>query len=141
MLEKLSVTQKAIIIGVVVFIVACLVIGGVVAIVVSTSKVNAPAGTAKTDSFTFTATLNGVVVADPANINLPAGFIGDSSTVVYTITSTANQAITVNAVTTAGTLDKSSISLPANGNTGTISLTVALTGIAQVITVSFTSSP
>jgi hypothetical protein len=137
---KLSYGQKTLLIGVAIALVAFALIGIGTAAYLSTSKVNVPAGTVKSDTYTYSATLNGVAVNDPANINVAAGFVGDVSTVVYTVTSTANQAITVNAVASAGTLDKPSLSLPSSGNMGTFTLTVALTASAQIINVSFSST-
>jgi hypothetical protein len=136
----LSTTQKTILIGIVISLIVSVLIGITTAAYLSTSKVNVPAGTVKSDTYTYTATLNGVTVNDPANINVAAGFVGDVSTVVYTVTSTANQPITVNAVASAGNLTPPSLSLPSTGNTGTFTLTVALTAVAQIVNVNFSST-
>ena len=131
-----------IIIGFTILTVVMLFASAAVASYISTSKVNIPVGTAKTDSFTYTATLNGTVVADPANINIPVSFVGDTDIIVYTVTSTANQPITVNAIVpTGGTLDKSSVTLASNGATGTFTLTVTVAASAQTVNVNFSSNP
>ncbi len=92
-----------------------------------------------TDTFTVTATMNGTVQSTPLNINL-AGPIyqGDSYVIVYSITSTANQPLTVsetNSITGAtASWDKTSVTLAANGNTATMTLTVSPTSAGQIVT-------
>lgn len=92
-----------------------------------------------TDTFTVTATMNGTVQSTPLNINL-AGPIyqGDSYVIVYSITSTANQPLTVsetNSITGAtSSWDKTSVTLAANGNTATMTLTVSPTSAGQIVT-------
>jgi hypothetical protein len=131
----LSTKQKTILIFATVAVLAVL-ITGVIASVAVPSTVHVPAGTTKTDSFTVTATLNGSPV-DPTNINVPSGFVGDTDTIIYTVTSTANQPILINANTNSGTLDKTSATLASNGAATTFTLTVTLTASPQTVTVNF----
>jgi hypothetical protein len=131
---------KAIGVFLIVSIVAFLIIAVAAAAYLATSTVNVPAGTVKSDTFVYSATLNKVAVANPAIINVTRGFVGDVSTIVYTVKSTANQPITVNAVANAGTLDKFLVDLASNGSTGTFTLNVTLTASPQTITISFSST-
>jgi hypothetical protein len=109
-----------------------------------------------TDTFTVTATLNSIPVADPTNINIPSGgYIGSTDIVVYTFTSTANQPITVGtSVGTGGvtgnegiTWDSTTVtngytvSLPSNGSTATMTMTVTLGTEGGAIPLIFTANP
>lgn len=124
-------------VGVAIALIAVIVISGVLALTVFSSSIHAPAGQpTPTLDFIVTATVNGVAQADPTNIQLPAGYIGAVDTIVYTITSNANQAITV----TASQGTPLSVSLPTSGSTGQITVAVTLTDVVQTVNVSFSAS-
>jgi hypothetical protein len=108
-----------------------------------------------TNTFTVSATLNGVAVADPKNIVVPTGaYIGTVYNTVYTITSTANQPITVQVTAPTGVTGNMNISwdttttsnaysvfLNANGASATMTMTVTLGSIGGDIPLVFTAAP
>jgi hypothetical protein len=97
---------------------------------------------ALTYTFTFTAKLNGTAVSDPTNIAIPSGFYaGDSYTVIYKLTNTANQPLLITPQTTGVpcSFDKSSITLQI-GATSPLTLTIPNIQSAGSIAVSFEPS-
>lgn len=99
-----------------------------------------------TTTFTVAATLNGTAQTNPNTIAIPSGyFAGDSYVVVYTLTSSANQGINVAGVATpstgiTATWDHSTVALPLNGNTATMSLTIPSLTTSGSISVSLSAS-
>jgi len=116
----------------------------------TTSTISAPAG--ETDTFTVTATLNDVAVASYQTITLPAGLVGSTDTIVYTITTTANQPITITATyaLTGGptavwsgtsTTSDATPSLAVGAAPVSLTLTVTLGTTSGTVTVYFVATP
>lgn len=103
--------------------------------------------TARSDTFTVSAMLNGTAVANPNAINLPTPlYTGDIYVINYTITSTANQPITVNesGAATGNSIwswDKTSLALAASGSSGLMDLTITIGTTTGTINVQFTATP
>jgi hypothetical protein len=97
-----------------------------------------------TTTFTTSATLNGTAITNPAVINLPTTLHnGDKFIVVYTITNTANQPLTIIRASTSTTItgltwDKPNLPLAIEA-TGTLTLTIPIGILAGTINVMFTS--
>jgi hypothetical protein len=96
-----------------------------------------------TDTFTVTATLNGTAVSNPTAITLPSTFhVGDSFVIIYSIASTANQAIVITPTATpstgiTATWSPSTLALSV-GDSGTLTLTIPNITTGGNIAVSFT---
>lgn len=99
-----------------------------------------------TSTFTVSATVNGVTQANPNAISLPQGHIGDTYTVVYKITTSANQAITVTGTASpiSGITESwspTSVHLDVDDAPATITLTLANIQVGGTINVSFSAAP
>ena len=121
----------------------------------SPSPTPSPTPIPLTDTFTVSATLNGVAVADPTTITIPAGaYIGTQYTTVYTFKSTANQPITITATAPTGTTGNMDISwdqtstnnnyqvfLASNGASATMTMYVRLGTVGGDIPLVFVAAP
>lgn len=117
------------------------------AVYVWTGQVAVSKPTARTDSFTVSATVNGTAAANPNTINLPTPlFTGDVYVINYTVTSTANQAIRVQesggaTSDSVWSWSNTLLLLPVPGNSGVMSLTITIGTTVGTINVQFMASP
>lgn len=132
------------------FLTMCLALSGssyVIASYVWGGTISVPTPLANpTSTFTVSATVNGVPQVNPATISLPQGHIGDTYTVIYKITTSANQPITVSGTASpiSGITESwspTSVHLDVDDSPATMTLTLANIQVGGTINVSFSATP